>query len=48
MTTDRPESSAANKQENFIKNTNSLFNTSLYTRVLKLSKNQYYFENKEN
>ena len=35
-------------QNQFIKNTNSLFNTSLYTRVLKLSKNQYYFENKEN
>ena len=33
---------------NFIKSTNLLMNTALYTRVLKLSKRQYYFENKKN
>ena len=32
----------------FIKSTNELVNISLYTRVLKLPKQQYYFENKKN
>ena len=35
-------------ENNFIKSTNKLMNTALYTRVLKLSKRQYYFENKKN
>ena len=34
-------------ENNFIKSTKLLMNTALYTRVLKLSKRQYYFENKK-
>jgi hypothetical protein len=32
----------------FIKSTNELIDTALYTRIFKLSKRQFYFENKEN
>jgi hypothetical protein len=35
-------------KNNFVKSTKEIINKNLYTRVLKLSKRQYYFENKKN